>query len=61
MITTSPYFNNLNTFFTKTGMDKQIKPTIKLLDGSGMYRVWGTRGSSNTISFTTYNKISICS
>ena len=24
------------------------------IDGSGIYKVWGTRGSSKTISFTTY-------
>ncbi len=49
-----PYFNNLNTF-TKTGMDNADQTYHQtFLDGSGMYRVWGTRGSSNTISFTTY-------
>jgi len=32
-----------------------IKHIIKLFwNGSGTYRVWGTRGSSKTISFTTY-------
>tara|TARA_Y100001935_G_scaffold249864_1_gene249104 strand:- start:2516 stop:3784 length:1269 start_codon:yes stop_codon:yes gene_type:complete len=49
-----PYFNNLNTF-TKTGMDNADQTYHQtFLDGSGMYRVWGKRGSSNTISFTTY-------
>lgn len=49
-----PYFNNLNTF-TKTGMDNADQTYHQtFLDGSGTYRVWGTRGSSKTISFTTY-------
>ena len=49
-----PFFNNLNTF-TKTGMDNADQTYHQtFLDGSGMYRVWGKRGSSNTISFTTY-------
>ena len=49
-----PYFNNLSTF-TKTGMDNADQTYHQtFLDGSGTYRVWGTRGSSKTISFTTY-------
>ncbi len=49
-----PYFNNLSTF-TKTGMDNADQTYHQtFLDGSGIYRVWGTRGSSKTISFTTY-------
>ena len=49
-----PYFNNLSTF-TKTGMDNADQTYHQTyLDGSGTYRIWGTRGSSKTISFTTY-------
>lgn len=49
-----PYFNNINTF-TKAGMDNADQTYHQtFLNGSGVYRVWGNRGSSRTITFTTY-------
>ena len=49
-----PYFNNLSTF-SKVGMDNADQTYHQtFIDGSGIYKVWGTRGSSKTISFTTY-------
>ena len=52
--TSFPYFNNLSTF-SKVGMDNADQTYHQtFIDGSGIYKVWGTRGSSKTISFTTY-------
>ena len=52
--TSFPYFNNLSTF-SKAGMDNADQTYHQtFIDGSGIYKVWGTRGSSKTISFTTY-------
>ena len=52
-----PYFNNLNTF-TKTGMDNADQTYHQtFLDGSGMYRVWGTRGIYHYIYQTPFRNL----
>jgi len=51
-----PFFREINTR-TKSGMDNSDQRyLIAMLRGEGVYRVWGTRGSSRRLDFTLYGK-----
>ena len=49
-----PFFQALN-HFNKLGMDNSDQRyRIALFDGDGVYRVWGTRGTSRRLDFAVY-------
>jgi len=51
-----PYFNEINTR-SKQGMDNADQRYLSvMLDGNGIYRVWGARGSSRRLDFTLYSE-----
>ena len=49
-----PFFQSLN-HFNKAGMDNSDQRyRIALFDGDGVYRVWGTRGTTRRLDFAVY-------
>ena len=56
-----PFFQALN-HFNKLGMDNSDqKYRIALFNGDGVYRVWGTRGTSRRLDFAVYGLDSMAS